>query len=94
MNDKKSTKNYSFIQYLGRVPGVLKLTSLIYCALDPETPWSVRAAGLFAVFYLVFPIDLIPDVLTLLFGLGVMDDLAVLYIAYKWAEDHIQAKAG
>jgi len=84
--------NSSFIQYLGRAPGVLKLASLFYCVADPQTPWTVRAAGLFAAFYLIFPIDLIPDVLIFLLGLGVLDDVAILYMAYKMAESHIQPR--
>lgn len=86
----KSTKKSGLLQYLGRAPGVLKVATMIYCAVDPQTPWTVRAFGLFAMFYLVFPIDFIPDVLFLIFGLGVLDDVAVLYMAYKMTESSIK----
>lgn len=83
-------KRYSFLQHLGRFPGVVKVATMISCALDPETPWIVRVTGLFAIFYLIFPIDLIPDVFIFLFGAGLLDDAAILYMAYKTAENHIQ----
>lgn len=59
---------------IGSLPGVLNIASLYYCAVDASTPTFVRLFGLFALFYLAFPIDLIPDVLMLLFGLGALDD--------------------
>jgi len=85
-----STTKLAFLRYLGRTPAILNLVSLFYCVADPLTPWTVRAAGLFAAAYVIFPIDLIPDFLFFLLGLGVMDDMAVLYMAYKMAQSHIQ----
>lgn len=86
-NGKRGQSN--LLQWLGQVPGVLHFAALFYCMLDPETPMKVRACVLFALVYLILPIDLIPDVLLLVFGLGVVDDVAVVYMAYKMAEGHI-----
>ena len=49
----------------------------MYCKLftHRDTPWYVKAILLLALFYLVLPTDLIPD---WLFGLGIVDDLAVV----------------
>lgn len=90
VNRNKSSQKKGFIQILGRVPGVLKIATMFYCAIDDATPWTVRASGLFALFYLAFPIDLIPDVLILALGIGALDDVAVLYMAYKMTEPHIR----
>lgn len=82
-------KKKSLLQMIGSLPGVLNIASLYYCAIDSSTPTFVRLFGLFALFYLAFPIDLIPDVLMLLFGLGALDDVAVLYMAYRLGVSHI-----
>lgn len=82
-------KKKSLLQLIGSIPGVLNIASLFYCAIDNSTPTFVRLFGLFALFYLAFPIDLIPDVLMLLFGLGALDDIAVLYMAYRLGVSHI-----
>ncbi len=89
-NEHNSTSSVKLLQTIGRLPGILKLTSLVYCLLDDQTPFMVRASGLFAFIYLVFPIDLIPDFLAIIFGLGLADDAAVLYMAYKAAESSIR----
>ena len=89
MRDDHQRPGFPLLQWIGRLPGVLHFASLIYCMIDPATPFKIRAFCLFAVVYLVLPIDLIPDFLLLAFGLGVMDDLAVIYMAYKMAETHI-----
>lgn len=88
-NKNNPAKKKSLLQLIGSLPGVLNVASLYYCAIDAATPTFVRLFGLFALFYLAFPIDLIPDVLMLLFGLGALDDIAVLYMAYKLGVSHI-----
>lgn len=90
--DEKSTTKSGFLQFVGRIPGVMPVASLFYCAIDKETPKSVRFFGLFALFYLAFPVDLIPDVFIILMGLGALDDFAVLYFAYQFSKSHIQPK--
>ena len=88
-NNQDLSGGQRFLQTIGRLPGVLKVASLFYCLIDNRTPIMVRLSGLFALIYLIFPIDPIPDVLLFLFGLGVVDDAAVIYMAYKVAEEHI-----
>ena len=90
--DDKSTTNNGIYQFVGKIPGVVPVVSLFYCAIDKETPMGVRFFGLFALFYLAFPVDLIPDVLLIIMGLGALDDIAVLYMAYKLAQSHILPK--
>ncbi len=55
-----------------------------------DTPWYVKAILLAALFYLVLPADLIPD---WLFGLGILDDLAVVSLlvgaALKLINNHL-----
>ena len=81
-----------FHQFVGKIPGVMPVTSLFYSAIDKDTPKGVRFFGLFALFYLAFPVDLIPDVLLIIMGIGALDDIAVLYMAYKFAQSHILPK--
>jgi len=56
-----------------------------------NTPWYVKALLLVALMYLVFPADLIPD---WLFGLGILDDLAVVSLlaggALKLLNRHLE----
>lgn len=78
------------MQLFGRLPGVLKVASLAFAMLDNKTPLIARASVLFAFVYFIFPIDLIPDFLAIIFGLGFLDDAAVFYMAYKAAEGHIR----
>ena len=48
-----------------------------------ETPWTVIAAGTFAVLYVVDPFDLIPDFIPFL---GYIDDLFVVYLVLRAIE--------
>lgn len=88
--DEKSTTKNGFLQFVGRIPGIMPTASLFYCAIDKETPMMVRYFGLFALFYLAFPVDLIPDVFLILMGIGALDDIAVIYMAYRFAHSHIK----
>ncbi len=88
-NEKRDGKR-GWLQSIGRLPGMVKLASFVYCVLDNETSWKVRAMGVFALLYLMLPIDLIPDFLIVLFGLGAVDDIAVIYMAYNMAQAHIR----
>lgn len=89
MDEKSTTKN-GFLQFVGKIPGIMPTATLFYCAIDKETPMMVRYFGLFALFYLAFPVDLIPDVLLIIMGVGALDDIAVIYMAYKFAQSHIK----
>ena len=45
--------------------------------MQPDTPWYIKGILVLAVFYLIFPADIIPD---WLLGLGIIDDFAVVSI--------------
>lgn len=47
---------------------------------DPSVPARQKAIPLFALLYILSPIDLVPDALL---GLGQLDDIAVLVIALR-----------
>lgn len=51
-----------------------------------STPLHVKGLMLFSAFYLLMPLDLIPDTIPLL---GVMDDLAIIGIILSYAEQFI-----
>lgn len=90
MEDHKREDKRGWLQSIGRLPGMLKLAAFVFCVVDSETSWKVRAMGVFALLYLMLPIDLIPDFLIVLFGLGAVDDIAVIYMAYNMAQAHIR----
>jgi len=47
----------------------------------PETPLHLKAATLFVAFYLVNPLDIIPDVIPLL---GWVDDMILVPLMVSW----------
>ncbi|HHS89368.1 MAG TPA: DUF1232 domain-containing protein, partial [Rhodobacteraceae bacterium] len=59
----------------GKIPFMEDVIAAYYCALDPLTPFTVRATLIAVLAYFVVPIDAIPDFLS---GLGFADDAAVL----------------
>src|SRR5690606_558302 len=69
-----------------KVPFINDLVAAYYCALDPKTPFKVRAVLMGALAYFVMPIDLIPDFIAVL---GFADDATVLYGAVKIVAKHI-----
>lgn len=92
MTEQRPAPRSSFWQSIGRLPGILQAAAFFYCVIDPETPWTVKGAGIFALLYLMLPIDLIPDFLIILFGLGALDDIAVIYMAYNFGQSHIRPR--
>lgn len=69
-----------------RVPFLNDLVAAYYCALDPKSPFQVRAVLMGALAYFVLPVDVIPDFLALF---GFADDATVLYGAVKTVAKHI-----
>ncbi len=63
---------------VGRVPFVEEAVAAYFCALDPTTPFRVKAVLLAALAYFVLPADMIPDFIA---GFGFSDDAAVLATA-------------
>ena len=57
-----------------------------YCAMDPSTPFKVRATLLGALAYFILPFDVIPD---FILGLGFTDDMAVIVTAFTMIRNHL-----
>ncbi|MEO1065844.1 MAG: YkvA family protein [Pseudomonadota bacterium] len=68
------------------VPFSEELVAAYYCALDPETPFRVRATLMGALAYFVLPLDTIPD---FILGVGFTDDVTVLLAALAAVRSHI-----
>lgn len=68
------------------IPFAEELVAAYYCALDPDTPHSVRATLLAALAYFVLPTDTVPDFLV---GIGFGDDAAVLLATIALVRSHI-----
>jgi uncharacterized membrane protein YkvA (DUF1232 family) len=73
----------------GRVPFVLDLAAVWYCATDRETPHRVRAIMMGALAYFVVPVDVVPDLIA---GFGLVDDATVLATAISAVADHIKPR--
>lgn len=71
---------------IAAVPFMDEVVAAYYCALDPETPASVRATLLAALAYFVIPFDVIPD---FILGFGFSDDITVLITAITMVRRHI-----
>ena len=74
---------------LGRIPFAEDLVSAYFCAMDKETPSSVRATLMGALAYFILPIDIIPD---FILGVGYTDDAAILAAAISAVAAHIKPK--
>lgn len=55
----------------------------------PETPLHLKAATLFVAFYLVNPIDLIPDLIPFL---GWVDDIILVPLMVSWIVSRLPVK--
>lgn len=60
---------------------------LYYCFRDPATPKLIKALIMGALGYLILPADAVPDVIA---GLGWLDDIAVMTMVMKYAENYIK----
>lgn len=68
------------------IPFIDEVVAAYYCALDPETPASVRTTLLAALAYFVVPLDIVPD---FVLGLGFSDDITVLFTTIGLVRHHI-----
>jgi uncharacterized membrane protein YkvA (DUF1232 family) len=59
-----------------------RITRVLTLLRDPRVGKLPRIAVLVAVAYLLWPIDLIPDWITGIFGW--LDDLTLLWLALRW----------
>lgn len=83
--EKKSPMNLEMIVGKRKDPGffreVWQQARLVYYLLrDPEVPFYLKLVPFTAVLYLLWPVDLLPDVLL---GLGQLDDLTALLVSSK-----------
>lgn len=69
------------------IPFARDAVAAYYCATDPTTPRRVKGILLAALAYFIMPLDIIPDVFTLL---GFSDDLAVLTTAIAMVRGHMR----
>ena len=56
----------------------------------PETPLHLKAATLFVAFYLINPLDIIPDVIPLL---GWVDDMILVPLMVSWIVSRLPVHA-
>lgn len=71
---------------IATIPFIDEVVAAYYCALDPETPASVRATLFAALAYFVVPLDIVPD---FILGFGFSDDITVLVTAISLVRRHI-----
>ena len=68
---------------------LLTALTLFYCLRDPDTPAWAKTVILGALGYLIFPADLIPDVLP---GVGYTDDWSALVAALGTVSVYIKSE--
>lgn len=77
-----------FVSRVGKNLVFLKRAMVLYyCLRDVDTPKYVKAVIVGALGYLIMPADMVPDAIA---GLGWLDDLAVLTVAFKVADRYIK----
>jgi uncharacterized membrane protein YkvA (DUF1232 family) len=74
------------IRTFSYIPFADKVLAAYYCAMDPSTPFKVRATLLGALAYFILPFDVIPDIIL---GLGFTDDMAVIVTAFTMIRNHL-----
>ncbi|MCB1490332.1 MAG: DUF1232 domain-containing protein [Rhodobiaceae bacterium] len=78
-----------FRSVVGRIPFARDLLAAYFCAMDPKTPFRVRATLLGALVYFIMPIDALPDIIAVL---GYTDDAAVLFAAIRAVSGAMKAE--
>ena len=76
----KIIRSFSYVPFTDRV------LATYYCAMDPATPFKVRATLFGALAYFILPFDAIPD---FILGLGFTDDMAVIVTAFTMIRNHL-----
>jgi len=71
----------------GKVPFAEDAAAAYFCAVDPTTPFKVKATLFAALAYFVMPFDVIPDFLA---GVGFTDDAAVIALALSMVSRNIR----
>jgi len=71
---------------MGKIPFVVDVVALYYCAMDKRTPLWAKGVALGALVYFIVPTDAIPDVLPVL---GYTDDASVVAGAMAYLGKHV-----
>lgn len=79
--------NKSYIGFAKYIPRQLKLIWVLF--LDDRTPNGLKLLPIIGIIYLIMPVDLITG---LGFGLGYVDDLAILTIFLWWFLEYSPAE--
>ena len=78
------TKRFGALSVLGHPRAFVRFLR------DRQAPLLPRLVALFAVLYVIMPVDLIPDAIPFL---GWLDDVGVMGVALAWAARHVQRYA-
>lgn len=94
-------RSVSWLRLLRRIPHIRHIVRLIWRLIrDRRVPIYLKGILGFAVAYVFVPVDLIPDWVTLMFG--VVDDLAIVMMGVNWflrlapqevVDDHLKTMA-
>jgi len=69
------------MRFLAHLPNFVKLYWRLF--RDPRVGWLAKLVLVAGIVYLFMPSDLLPDFLAPLVGLGLLDDVLVVYFALK-----------
>jgi uncharacterized membrane protein YkvA (DUF1232 family) len=80
--------------WLFSAAGRAEIRALFVALRDPRAPFAARAFAVLALIYVLWPFDLVPDVIPVL---GWLDDLAIapllLWLAAKFIPGEVMAAA-
>ena len=87
-NEKRVRERFwpKFRRVASTLPFADEVLAAYYCAMDPETPSSVRGVLFGALAYFILPLDTLPDFIV---GFGFTDDIAVLTAAFAAVKGNI-----
>lgn len=70
-----------------KLPGLLKeIWIALKYVLDPKVPLSGKIWIIFSLLYLISPIDIVPDPI---FGVGAIDDIAIILLILSFMENRL-----
>ena len=78
-----------------KISFISEIFVLYYSIRDPRTPLHAKLVAVFAIIYLISPVDLIPDFIPIA---GYLDDLVIvpflLHIAYNVLPTEVKTQVG
>lgn len=60
---------------LSKWRAIRQFVAMVYCLLDPNTPKLIKAVMAIVLLYVIFPFDVLPDIIPVM---GLLDDAGVL----------------